>query len=77
MFVAVTDSNEAVYLQYAYDPYGNVISVKDGAGGKAKDIHLDHTEKPGSHPWPHAHEWIGNKRKQLVIKNGVQLPPKT
>ncbi|MDQ7095865.1 hypothetical protein REC12_19920 [Desulfosporosinus sp. PR] len=26
---AVTDANGAVYRQYVYDPYGNIISVKD------------------------------------------------
>lgn len=29
---AVTDSNGNVYRQYVYDPYGNIISVKDGIG---------------------------------------------
>jgi len=29
--VAVTDTNGNVYRQYAYDPYGNIISVKDGS----------------------------------------------
>ena len=36
----MTDSNGAVYRQYAYDPYGNVISVKD-KDGVSKDMSTD------------------------------------
>ena len=28
----MTNSSGSVYRQYVYDPYGNIISVKDGSG---------------------------------------------
>ncbi|WP_092335700.1 RHS repeat protein [Desulfosporosinus hippei] len=38
-FTSASDSNGNVYRQYVYDPYGNIISIKDGSG-TAVDISI-------------------------------------